>query len=79
MTPNEFKDWKQENATNSETYYCNNITYELATMKDGWIAIFERDDYNGDYYPQIQARDMEHAHSWCYRTERSNVPYQVIA
>lgn len=78
MTPAEFEEWRNENGINSESYYCNNITYELVTMKDRWVAIFERNDYNGDYYPQIQARDMQHATSWCYRRERINVPFTVL-
>ena len=79
MTPTEFLEWFNENGTYRETCYSNNITYELVIMKDGWVGILERDDYNGNYYPQIQARDLNHAKSWCTMTERINVPFQVIA
>ena len=55
-----FDAWVEENGTGHvEHKYINGIDYTFATMKDGWIAIFEVDD--GAYIPKMQAADEAHA------------------
>lgn len=57
-------------------YYANNIEWELEQLPDGWIAIYMID--NGTKLPRIQAKDMEHAKSYCNMYERVNVPFNAI-
>lgn len=72
-----FDAWVEENGTGHvEHKYINGIDYTFATMKDGWIAIFEVDD--GAYIPKMQAADEAHADSWCYMIERPRVQFNVI-
>lgn len=78
MTKEEYKEWLNDNAIRTETLYENNVCYELATMKDGWIGIFEHNELTSCYYPVIQARDMNHAKSYCAMTEQIDVPFQVL-
>lgn len=47
----------------------NGIDYKLVTESDGWISIYEYNPHSGSYSPLIQARDMEHAHSYCCMRE----------
>lgn len=73
-------DWNEyidENAVNTDTAWINRIHYLFATLKDGWVAIFEV-GYGGELYPQIQASDMGHALSWCELREPITVPMDVI-
>ena len=77
LNRNEFDAWVKENGTGSvERKYINGIDYAFATMKDGWIAIFEVDD--GAYIPKMQAADEPHAVSWCNMIERPRVQFNVI-
>ena len=69
-------DWIAENCTDYVTAWYNGIRYTLATMKDGWIAIFEH--FNGRLYPMIQAMDMNKAVSWCIMREPVTVPMERI-
>lgn len=74
---NGFDKWVVENGTGHvERKYINGIDYAFATMKDGWIAIFEVDD--GKYIPKIQAMDEGKAVSWCSMIERPRVQFNVI-
>ena len=74
---NGFDKWVEENGTGHvERVSVNGIDYAFATMKDGWIAVFEVDD--GAYIPKIQAADAGHAHSWCAMIERPRVAFNVI-
>lgn len=77
LNRNEFDAWVKENGTGSvERKYINGIDYAFATMKDGWIAIFEVDD--GAYIPKMQAADEPHAVSWCNMIERPKVAFNVF-
>ena len=78
MTSKEYDNWRNENGVNSERFFANNITYDLVTLKDGWVGIFEVNDYNSERYPQIQACDMAKAKDWCVMRERINVPFNVL-
>ena len=72
-----FEKWVAENGTGHvERKHFNGIDYAFATMKDGWIAIFEVDD--GAYTPKMQAADEPHADSWCNMIERPRVPFNVL-
>lgn len=74
---NGFDKWVAENGTGHvERKYINEIDYAFATMKDGWIAVFEVDD--GSYIPKIQALDEGKAVSWCSMIERPRVQFNVI-
>lgn len=57
-------------------YYANNIEWEFDTLNDGWIAVYMLD--NGFKIPAIQAKDIEHAKSYCNLYERVNVPFNII-
>lgn len=76
MSKGDYQKWADENIVSSEHRYYNGIDYIFGTMKDGWIAISETDAFG--IYPCIQAKDMEHAESWCVMRERVNVPMQEI-
>lgn len=69
--------WVKDNAIATDTQWINTIHYLFATLKDGWIAIFEIGSA-GVLYPQIQAQDMPHAKSWCALREPITVPLNVI-
>ena len=68
--------WQDENCVSSTREYYNGIDYIFATMKDGWIAISEVDQFG--IYPQIQADNIEHARDWCFKRERLTVPVQEL-
>lgn len=76
MTRAEFEKWAQDHGTERRQHYANRIDYEFVTMRDGWIAIFER--CGGDYTPLIQAADLAHAESYCYLREPVTVPLQTL-
>ena len=69
--------WVKENSVKTETAWINTIHYLFATLRDGWIAIYEI-GYDGRLYPQIQAADMGHAETWCSMREPVTVPLNVI-
>lgn len=74
---NDWNKYIDENAISIDTAWVNTIHYMFATLKDGWVAIFEI-GYNGQLYPQIQASDMAHAESWCTMREPLTVPISAI-
>lgn len=77
MDREKFDAWVVENGTGHiDRKYINGIDYVFATMKDGWIAIFEVDD--GVYIPKMQAADEAHAISWCNMIERPQVQFNVF-
>lgn len=77
MDREKFDAWVVENGTGHiDRKYINGIDYAFATMKDGWIAIFEVDD--GVYIPKMQAADEAHAISWCNMIERPQVQFNVF-
>lgn len=76
MTPAEFEQWIQENGTAKKNHTANRIDYVFVTLRDGWIAVFQR-DYNA-YTPLIQAADIPHAESYCYMREPITVPVQRL-
>lgn len=69
--------WIEENCVWSENVWYNGIAYTLATGKDGWVSIFERD--LGRLIPCLQAADMDHVKSWCAMREPITVPMERIA
>ena len=78
MKATEFETWKKENGVGVRDHYVNRISYKFVTMKDGWIAIFEYQHWNGQYIPLIQAKDIEHAESYCFMREPVTVPVNRI-
>lgn len=72
----DWQKWIDTNCLSTENKWCNGIEYIFGVMKDGWIAIFERE--RGRLTPLIQAADMPHALSWCNRRERVTVPLQEL-
>lgn len=76
MTRAEFESWVQEHGTERRRHCANRIEYEFVTLRDGWIAIFER--CRGGYTPLIQAADMAHAESYCCLREPVTVPLQAL-
>lgn len=79
MNREELDAWIQEYGTGYwEDYYCNRLDWILISMKDEWIAVFEK--INPNYFrPATQARDMDHAKSYCQMVEPVTVPLQVLA
>ena len=77
MSYEEFESWCYTNGTKREHRWENDIEYELVTMLDGWVAIFER-QRNGSYVPCIQAFDMPHATNWIAMREPVTVPLNVL-
>lgn len=57
-------------------YYANGIEWEFEEQADGWIGIYQID--HGAKIPHIQAKDIEHAKSYCNYYERITVPFNVI-
>lgn len=74
----EFENWRKENGGSIKDYYVNRISYKFVTMNDNWIAIFEYDHVRGEYIPLIQAKDIEHAESFCFMREPVPVPVERI-
>lgn len=77
MNYEEYSAWLEENAVAVESRWFNGIDYKFATMKDGWVAVFEVD--RGVYLPRIQAADLPYAESYCAMIEPVTVPMEVIA
>lgn len=48
-----------------ENYYANGFTYKLKQEEDGWWSIYRYNKDTGMYNPVLQARDLEHAKTWC--------------
>ena len=61
-----------------ERYRANGAEYILITRPDGWIQIVDATD-PGDLQPAIEARDRQHAETFCQLTEPLRVPVQPIA
>lgn len=59
-------------------YRANGAEYILITRADGWIQIVDATD-PGELRPMIEARDRQHAESFCELTEPLRVPVQLIA
>ena len=59
------------------SYNANGIDYELYTLEDGWIAIYEVDSFCRRI-PLIQACDINKAKSFCYMQERASVQLQEL-
>ena len=78
MNAEKLEQWIQRNGTGEkEIWYSNGLTWLFVTLRDGWIAIFERE--NPDYYrPAIQSLDLEHAKSYCAMIEPVTFPLQVL-
>lgn len=57
-------------------YYANGIEWEFEVQSDGWIGIYQLD--RGVRIPFIQAKDYEHARSFCNMYERITVPFGVL-
>lgn len=74
MNRAEFEAWKAENSIAISDEHYNGIDYKFLTMHDDWIAIFEFNADTGEYKPLTQAKDIEHARSYCERRERIPVP-----
>lgn len=74
----DIKKWLEENAISQEHITVNGIEYLFAAMRDGWIAIFER-DCSGSYSPLIQAMNHDKAISYCAMREPIRVPMERIA
>ncbi|WP_035293807.1 hypothetical protein [Clostridium sp. KNHs214] len=55
---------------NKIRYYANGFTYKLEQENDNWWSIYKYNDDTGEYYPQLQAKDLKHAQSWCDLHER---------
>jgi len=55
-----------------QNYYANGIDYVFDTEADGWISIYEFRD-GLPLRPLIQAKDIEHAESYCIMRECPNV------
>lgn len=52
-----------ENGQRVERRYSNGLNYIFVWEPDGWISIFQRNDF-GEYRTIIQAKDIEHAESY---------------
>lgn len=61
-----------------ERFYTNGNSYRLVEEEDGWWSIYLWHEYRMEYIPCLQARDYEHAKSYCAFKEIPRVPYDVI-
>ena len=59
-------------------YYANGFTFKLEQEKDGWWSIYRLNEFTGKYMPQLQAKDLEHAKSYCDMQEPIVVPLEKI-
>lgn len=46
-------------------YYANTFTYKIEQESDGWFSIYRYNENTSKYMPIIQAKDFEHAKSYC--------------
>ena len=74
MNKAEFEVWKAENSIATVDEHYNGFDYKFCTLKDGWIAVIEYNSDTNEYKPLIEAKDFEHARSYCARCERIPVP-----
>lgn len=77
MNRSQYEAWIKENCTGSTTEWINQIEYKFGQMLDGWTAVFERTE-TGDYMPLTQAKDLEHARSFCNMREPVTVPVSFL-
>lgn len=59
-------------------YRANGAEYILITRRDGWIQIAEATDPE-DLRPLIEAKDLQHARTFCELREPLRVPVLPIA
>ena len=59
-------------------YYVNGFTFKLEQEKDGWWSIYRLNEFTGKYMPQLQAKDLEHAKSYCDMQEPIVVPLEKM-
>lgn len=74
MTKAEFEAWKAKNSVAATDEHYNGIDYKFLTARDGWVVIFEYNADISEYKPLIEAKDIEHARSYCARREKIPVP-----
>lgn len=78
MNKAEFETWKEENSVASSDEHFNGIDYKFLTARDGWVVIFEYNADISEYKSLIEAKDIEHARSYCARRERIPVPAKSL-
>ena len=79
MTNTEAIEWINKNSVSNPIYeFYNKIKYCLCELQDGWIAIFEINELNGEYIPLIQAYNMNKAIEYCQLREPIPVPVEFI-
>lgn len=59
-------------------HYANGIAWELKEECDGWWSIYKIHPVTQALIPQIQAKDLKHAYSYCAMIEPFTVPMQRI-
>lgn len=61
----------------AQDFYANGIDYVFYSLPDNWIAIFYY-QYGAGLKPLIQAKDLEHAKSYCVLREVCSVPLKRL-
>lgn len=69
------------NDKGQETHYYSTsagLHFKLVLGEDSWWSIYLKNAYSGDYMPQIQAKDYDHAKAYCDALEPVTVPLQRL-
>lgn len=61
-----------------ERLYKNGNDYMLVEEEDGWWSIYRWHEHKMQFVPCLQAKDYEHARSYCAFTEIPRVPFNVL-
>lgn len=59
-------------------YYANGLDFKIEKEEDGWYSIYQWNEYTMNYMPKIQAKDLEHAKTFCNFCEPKVVPLQKL-
>ena len=76
MKQKEAEEWISQNCTEHHREYINGISYVMATMKVGWVAVLHVGA--SGYTPVVKAENINHARSYCNLIEPVTVPMQEI-
>lgn len=77
MTGKEYIDISKKNCKDVTHHYANGIAYVFVKEHDGWISILQRQQ-NGEYEPEIQAKDEPHAKGYIDMIEPLKIPANII-
>ena len=59
-------------------YFANGYQYKFIQEHDGWWSIYRWHEFNREFMPIIQSKDLEHCKKYCDFCEIPNVSLQKL-